>query len=294
LQYNQTNSLSSIEQAFQHCEQLARTHYENFPVASFFLPKHLRPFVAVMYAFARTADDFADEGNRSEAERLDALDDWQKQLDDCYGGKAEHPIFIALAEVVRQKNIPKQLLVDLLTAFRMDVTTHRYRTYSDLLYYCRHSANPVGRLVLLLFDDASERNCDLSDNICTALQLANSWQDISVDCAKGRLYVPLEDVARFGYTESDFASQVFDDRFRRLMKFEIERTKELFESGKPLVNEATKKLRFELALTWNGGMTILKKIEQASYNVLKNRPTISVADKISILTQTIFRSILNR
>jgi squalene synthase HpnC len=276
-------STVSLEQAFRQCEQIARTHYENFPVASLFLPKHLRPYVAVIYAFARTADDFADEGNRTVAERLAALNDWQKKLDHCYEGKAEHPIFVALADVVRRKNIPKQLLSDLLTAFKMDITTHRYKTFDHVLYYCKHSANPVGRLVLHLFDDATERKHQLSDNICTALQLANFWQDVTIDLQKGRSYLPLEDMGRFGYTESALAEQQFDECFAELMKFEVARTRELFEAGKPLLNEAVPQLRLELMLTWNGGITILKKIEQGHYNVFANRPAITIADKISIL-----------
>jgi hydroxysqualene synthase len=278
-----------IAQAFVHCEQLSREHYENFPVASFFLPAHLRPYVAAIYAFARTADDFADEGTRTDSERLAALGDWREQLSASFEGRAEHPIFIALAEVVRAKNIPQQLLADLLTAFEVDVTTKRFASYNDLLHYCRHSANPIGRLVLHLFDDASERNCKLSDDICTALQLANFWQDLSIDWAKGRIYVPLEDLSTFGYTESDFGHKVVDDRFRSLMKYEVNRTKELFEAGKRLLGDAVPALRFELRLTWNGGMTILKKIEAANFNVLEYRPKITVADKISLLTKAFLR-----
>jgi len=176
---------SSVKRAFQVCEAIARHHYENFPVASFFLPKQLRPSIAAIYAFARTADDFADEGNRPAEERLDALDDWEKKLDECYAGNADHPVFIALSDVASRKSIPRQLFLDLLTAFRMDVTTPRYRTYEDLLYYCRHSANPIGRLVLYVFDDVSECNFEHSDKICTALQLANFWQDLRVDLMKG-------------------------------------------------------------------------------------------------------------
>lgn len=283
------HSPSAVEQAFRHCEEVARSHYENFPVASFFLPKHLRPYVAAVYAFARIADDFADEGTLPAQARLDKLDDWQRQLDKCYEGKTAHPVFIALAEVTRRKNIPKRLLTDLLTAFKMDVTTITYATFDDLSYYCTHSANPVGRIVLHLFDDASERNMLLSDSICTALQLANFWQDVSVDIHKGRIYVPLEDMHRFGYTESDFLAQKRDERFVRLMEFEVERTRELFTAGRPLLTEATPKLRFELLLTWNGGVTILNKIEHQNYDVFGNRPAISLLDKLSIVMKSFFR-----
>lgn len=279
----------SLRAAFEHCERLARRHYENFPVASFFLPKHLRPYVAAIYAFARTADDFADEGERTETERLALLNDWQAKLDECYRGNPTHPIFVALAEVVREKAIPKQLLADLLTAFRMDAAPKRYRTFDDLVLYCKHSANPVGRLVLHLFDDASDRNCVLSDNICTALQLANFWQDVRVDIQKNRIYFPLEDSERFGYTENEFRRGTFNNAFRALMEFEVERTKLLFEAGKPLLQEAPPNLRFELHLTWHGGMTILKKIERSGCNVFAHRPMISLGDKIAILTSAVFR-----
>jgi squalene synthase HpnC len=283
------NQSVSVAEAFKHCESIARKHYENFPVASFFLPKQLRPYIAVIYAFARVADDFADEGRLSQSERLAALDHWQKQLDECYEGRADNPIFVALTSVVREKNIPKGLLSDLLAAFRMDVTTFRYRTYDDLLYYCRHSANPVGRLVLHIFDNVSEGNMHLSDSICTALQLANFWQDVSIDVRKGRLYIPLEDMDRFGYTESEFERPTFDERFRNLMKFEVERTRDLFGKGKPLLMLAPSNLRFELALTWHGGRRILQKIENAGYNVLTERPALNGADRIAILMKALMR-----
>jgi phytoene synthase len=279
----------SLASAFEYCEQIARRHYENFPVASLVLPRAMRPSVAALYAFARTADDFADEGERSASERLQLLSDWQTQLDECYRGNSTHPIFVALGEVIRQKAIPKQLLTDLLTAFTMDVTKHRYHTFDELLFYCRHSANPVGRLVLHLFDDASERNCLLSDNICTGLQLANFWQDVSVDIQKNRIYFPLEDRERFGYTEHDLHRRVCNDAFRNLMKFEVERTRQLFDAGKPLLREATAALQFELRLTWLGGMKILEKITRDDYNVFAHRPMISVGDKVFLLVQSLVR-----
>lgn len=274
----------SIEQAFRHCEKIARDHYENFPVASLFIPKALRPSVAAIYAFARTADDFADEGTFEPSERLQKLNDWRRQLDECYAGKAVHPIFIALAEVSRRRNIPKQLLADLLTAFTMDVTITRYRTFDDLLHYCRHSANPVGRLVLHLFDDASERNCMYSDNICTALQLANFWQDVRLDAQKGRIYIPLEDMHRIGYTEGDLVERRYDERFVNLLQVQVARTRKMFDAGKPLLSGAVPGLRFELRLTWRGGTKILDKIERRQFNVFAARPALGIIDKIGILT----------
>ena len=261
---------------------VAREHYENFPVASLFLPRERRPYVAAIYAFARLADDMADEGTLSPEQRLKELNSWEEKLRGCYRGTADHPVFIALAETASVKQIPEKLFTDLLAAFRMDVTRFRYATFDDLLGYCHLSANPIGRLVLHVFDDADESKMALSDQICTGLQLTNFWQDVSVDRQKGRIYVPLEDLERFRYTEEEFCRAVDDGRFRDLLRFEVDRTRKLFAEGKPLVRHVTPELRFELALTWNGGMTILKKIEQAGFSVLTKRQHLSLLDKLSV------------
>jgi squalene synthase HpnC len=279
----------SIEEAFDYCGRITRAHYENFPVASILVPKDLRPFVYSIYAFARTADDFSDEGARSPEERLRLLDDWEHQLDECYQGRATHPVFVALGETVAQKSIPREPLASLIHAFRMDVTTNRFATYDDLLSYCDHSANPVGQLVLYVFDCASPDNIRLSDDICTGLQLANFWQDLSVDQAKGRLYVPLEDLGRFGYTEQDFQDQVADRRFRALMQWEVKKARDLLTSGAPLVALVDRRLRFELALTIRGGLGILRKIEGIGYELYARRPTLSVGDKLAILLKAAVR-----
>ncbi len=278
----------AVREAYEYCEKMARAHYENFPVASLFIPSDKRRFIWSIYAFARTADDFADEGTLPERERLARLDDWGRQLEACYRGSASHPVFVALADTAGTTGISYGLLADLLTAFRMDVTTHRYSTFQDLLGYCRFSANPVGRLVLRIFGDDSERNVLLSDSICTALQLTNFWQDAAIDRQKGRIYMPLEDMRRFGYTESDLAQNVVDARFRELLKFQVDRTYVLFRAGAPLVSEATPRLRFELGLTLNGGMTILRKIERASYDVLHGRPELTVGDIARVFLVSLF------
>lgn len=283
-------SHDGVQDAFRFCEQLARSHYENFPVASILIPKEERRYVWSVYAFARVADDFADEGDALPQKRLEQLDRWGEYLHLCYEGKPPHPIFAALAETAQMFEIPKQLFSDLLTAFRMDVTQRRFRTFNDVLYYCRHSANPVGRLVLHIFNNVTERTSTLSDSICTALQLTNFWQDVSVDWRKGRLYIPLEDVERFGYTERDLDASTADGRFQELMAFEVERTKEMFRAGRPLLLEVTKNLRLELHLTWGGGMTILKKIEAIDYDVLHRRPVVSLWDKLSILGTSLLKS----
>jgi squalene synthase HpnC len=278
-----------VREAFAFCERMARAHYENFPVASRFLRADRRPFVWSVYAFARTADDFADEGDLSPAERLKKIDEWERKLDDCVAGRADDPVFIALAETIRRTEIPRKPLADLLNAFRMDVTTHRYQTFGDLLGYCECSANPIGRLVLWIFGNATERTLALSDNICTALQLTNFWQDISVDWRKNRIYIPLEDFPRFGYTESDLEQRVGDNRFSNLVRFQVERTRQLLDAGAPLVHEAIRPLRFELALTVNGGRAMLRKVEKASTSVLTVRPSLSLGDKVSILFSSMFR-----
>ena len=278
---------ASVADAFAYCERMAMRHYENFPVASIFLPRSLRPSVCAIYAFARTADDYADEGSSPPEVRLEKLSEWGRMLDDSYRGRADHPVFIALAETAAKTGIPKQLLADLLTAFRMDVTKTRFQDFVDLEAYCRFSANPVGRLVLHLFQDIAEENLLLSDKICTGLQLANFWQDFSEDRRKGRLYVPLEDMRAFGYTERDVEKGVVDERFVSLMKFQVDRARRLLAEGAPLVWKAVKPLRFELRLTVGGGMAILNAVAGAGYEVFDRRPALSVWSKVVILTSAL-------
>jgi squalene synthase HpnC len=277
-----------ILDAYKYCEELTRNHYENFPVASLFMPRDYRRYICSIYAFARIADDFADEGTLSPAERLQNLDDWEENLDKCFDGRPEGPVFTALAETVTQFGIPKVPFTRLLKAFRMDVTQKRFESFEQLRYYCEYSANPIGELVLYVFKCATGRTVSLSDKICTGLQLTNFWQDVSVDWRKGRIYLPLEDFRRFSYTEADLTHHIADERFCQLVEFEVSRSKTLFEEGKPLLDEVVSDLRFELALTWHGGMTILNKIEDVGYNVLKKRPTISSIDKLILLSKAMF------
>lgn len=274
-------------EAFQFCEKLARDHYENFPVASMLTPREKRPHVYALYAFARIADDFADEPGLSTAERIDSLVDWEEQLLEAYRGQAHHPVFIALSETVKRFEIPVDLFQALLMAFRSDVTTNRHETFSDLLDYCSNSANPVGRLVLLLHNYRSESMMDLSDSICTALQLTNFWQDVSVDLLKDRVYIPLEDLREFGYSEDELFGRKYTQAFKDLMCFEVDRTRDLFRDGNSLLSEVEKDLRLELRLTWNGGMRILSKIERSDYQVLTHRPALSLLDKASLLVSSL-------
>ncbi len=278
----------TVPQAFQYCERLTRDHYENFPVASLLVPREKRPFVCAIYSFARIADDYADEPGLTPAERIDSLTEWEEQLVDVYRGHTHHPVFIALRETIDRFEIPVELFQNLLCAFRSDVTTHRYGTFDELLGYCENSANPIGRLMLLLFNYRGEATMELSDSICTALQLTNFWQDVSVDLKKDRVYIPLEDIREFGYSEEELLQRNAQPAFKDLMCYQVDRTREMFIEGKPLLTEVGSDLRMELRLTWKGGMRILRKIEEADYNVLARRPAISAFDKISLLLQGLF------
>jgi squalene synthase HpnC len=273
----------SLDDAFRYCERLTRRHYENFPVASLFIPADKRKHVSALYAFARIADDVADEPGMTPAERMDALNDWGDQLVDCYHGRTRHPVFVALSNTVERFEIPIELFQRLLTAFRSDVTTHRYETFDDVLAYCRNSADPVGRLVLLLFNYRSERMMQHADAICTALQLTNFWQDLSIDLEKNRLYVPLADLQRFGYHEEELFARRTTVEFRYLMASLVDRTEHLFRRGKPLLEMVGRDLRFELRLTWRGGMRILRKIKQQQYNVFAKRPVLTFRDTMALV-----------
>jgi len=273
----------TVPQAFQYCERLARDHYENFPVASLMVPKEKRPHVYAIYSFARIADDYADEPGLTPAERIDSIAVWEEQLIDAYRGHAHHPVFVALQETVDHFEIPIELFQSLLKAFRSDVTTHRYETFEDVLEYCESSANPIGRLMLLLFNYRSETTMELSDSICTALQLTNFWQDVTVDLKKDRVYIPLDDIREFGYSEEELLGLRCSQAFKDLMCYQVERTEQMFQEGKPLLADVGRDLRMELKMTWKGGMRILRKIEQQDYDVLALRPSLSMLDKTAIL-----------
>jgi len=275
-------------QAFQFCEHLTRDHYENFPVASLLVPKEKRLHICSIYAFARIADDFADEPGLTIAERVDSLTEWEEQLVDAYRGHAHHPVFIALRETIDRFEMPIDLFQNLLRAFRSDVTTHRYETFDEVLEYCENSANPIGRLLLLLFNYRSETTLELSDFICTGLQLTNFWQDVSVDLQKDRVYIPLDDIREFGYSEEELFHRSFTPAFKDLMCYQVDRTRQRFNEGRPLLAEVGKDLRMELRLTWKGGTRILQKIEQREYDVLSHRPSLSLLDKTSVLISSLF------
>ena len=241
----------------------------------------MRPHVAAIYAFARTADDFADEPGRSPAERLELLDDWQQRLEAVAAGKRAAPddhVFLALAETIERCDLPGALFLDLLSAFRQDVSVHRYETWDALFEYCRRSANPVGRLVLRVAGVADASADAASDAVCTALQLANFWQDVGRDWQNGRLYVPAEELARAGASERDLDSPPMTPQWRAAMRACVDRTRDLFVRGRPVADLVHGRLRWEIRATWLGGMRILDRIEAQDYDTLLQRPTLSLGD----------------
>lgn len=287
---------SLIKSSFKYCEDIAKSHYENFPVASLLLPKEKRKYVYAIYAFARAADDFADEPDimGGAEKRLALLNEWHEKLKNVYNGKSVDPIFIALRNTVEVNQIPIETLENLLTAFKQDVVKSRYDTFDEVLAYCANSANPVGRLVLMIFGCHDEEFFKYSDNICTSLQLTNFWQDIEVDLRKNRVYLPEEDLKKFNYSYDDLFEKKYDQRFKDLLSFEVNRTQKIFDEGKKLLeltanNERTKKLSKELKLTWLGGTEILNKISEIDYDVFNKRPSISTADKIKIFLKSRFK-----
>ena len=274
----------SLEESRQYCANLANSHYENFSVATWFLPKALRqPFFNV-YAYCRISDDLGDEvGDRSAS--LEMLDQWESELDAGYNGNPRHPVFVALAETVRQFDIPKHEFSDLLRAFRQDQSITRFDTFNDVLNYCRYSANPVGHLVLYLCGYRDPERQRLADFTCTALQLANFWQDVSDDYGKGRIYLPLEDLNQYSVTEADIAQKRNTPAFCAMMKFEVARAREWFQQGLPLVSKVNRDLAVDLELFTRGGQEILHAIERQNFAVLGCRPVISKPRKLSLVAR---------
>jgi squalene synthase HpnC len=278
----------TIGEAEQYTRKLATTHYENFHVVSFLLPKNLHQDFYNVYAYCRSADDLADEIPDT-AESLRQLNDWRLQLDRMYEGEAEHPVFVALKGTVAKYGIPKQPFADLIRAFIQDRRVSRYETWDEVLDYCVYSANPVGRLVLYLcgYSDAARQS--LSDSTCTALQLANFWQDITVDQLKDRVYLPLDLLAKHYYTVGDLFAHRFDERFVAIMREAVDRARSLFVAGLPLNRMVNKRLAVDLELFSRGGMRVLDKIEQQGYDVLSRRPKISKAERVTLLLGTVAR-----
>lgn len=254
-------------------------HYENFPVASLLLPAHLRPAVKAIYAFARSADDLADEGNATPEQRIRALSAYENALDEIErSGIAETPVFAEIANVKRTYHLPLQPLRDLLSAFKQDVVKKRYANIELLLDYCDRSANPVGAMMLHLYGAADEHNLRQSGAICTALQLINFWQDVAIDWEKERIYIPQQDLDRFGVTENQVAQGIVDDAWRYLMRFEVARARDMMLSGAPLALRLPGRIGWELRLVIQGGLRILERIEAVDYDVFRRRPKLGPID----------------
>ncbi len=273
-----------VAAAYEHCERLARSHYENFPVASVLVPAGMRRHIAAIYAFARTADDFADEPSRPPDVRLQLLDDWGTRLrrSVAEGPPSTDPIFVALRDTMERCALPVDLFEDLLSAFRQDVTVTRYATWLDVLDYCRRSANPVGRLVLRVAGVQSDAADKASDAVCTALQLANFWQDFGVDWRNGRLYLPSDELRIHGALESDLDAAAMPPAWRSAMRAAVDRTRRLFATGRPVTDAVSGRLRWELRATWLGGMRILDEVEALGYDTLHRRPKLSAGDAAAI------------
>src|SRR5208282_3546170 len=281
----------AVAQAYTHW--LATHHYENFNVASWLLPKELHQHFYNLYAYCRWADDLGDEIPEKER-ALELLDWWERELDACYEGRPAHPVFVALRETIVAKDVPKQPFADLLKAFRQDQVAKRYGTWEAVLDYCVYSANPVGRLVLYLCGYRDEQRQKLSDATCTALQLANLWQDVSRDLEKGRIYIPLDRAGAHGVSESDIVGRKFNQQYVALMKELIARTRELFEEGLPLSKKVRGKLSVDLEMFSRGGLAVLDAIEKMGYDTLNRRPKVSKGKQVRLLGRTIVAQVFER
>ena len=268
--------------AYAHCARIARGHYENFTIGSWLLPRRLRADLAAVYAFARGADDLADEGDASPRERIARLDAWEARLVACARepAAAADPVFLALGHTIARHDLPLEPLRDLLVAFRRDAAgdTATFRTFADVLEYCRCSANPVGRIVLALFGHRDAERQARADDICTALQLTNFWQDVAGDVARGRVYIPEEDLGRFPGSRAALAGRAVNEDFRSLLAFEVVRTRELFVRGLALARLVPGRLAREVRLFARGGLAILDRIAAADYDVFAHRPTLTRGD----------------
>jgi squalene synthase HpnC len=307
----------SLQEAQQYCARLAHSHYENFSVVTWFLPKRLHQHFYNVYAYCRISDDLGDEVGKAE-QSLALLDAWESELNATYlslvepplkdirkeantlepdvGGRnpacPRHPVFIALRETIRECDIPRQPFADLLTAFRQDQRVVRHATFDDVLGYCHYSANPVGHLVLYLCGYRDAERQQLSDYTCTALQLANFWQDVARDYAKGRIYLPLDDLAKYGVGESDIAARRATPEFREMMKFEVARAREWFHQGLSLAGMVDKHLALDIELFSRGGLEILSAIERQGYDVLTRRPAISKPRKLWLVARAVVGKLL--
>lgn len=283
----------SLPEAQAYCTNLAKTHYENFPVVSWLLPKKLHQNFYNVYAYCRWADDLGDEVE--EAERsLELLGWWRSELADCYAGSARHPVFVALQQTIEECRIPQQPFEDLISAFEQDQRIPEYDTFDQLRDYCRRSADPVGRLVLYVCGQFSEQNAEWSDSICTGLQLANFWQDVDRDYDINRVYLPAEDRKQFGYAPEELQSRITNAAFLKLMEFEVNRAREFLIAGLPLVDQLPGRLQVDIELFARGGLKILDRIEGIGYRVWDTRPVVTKRDAFSLFIRCLFHAFTRR
>jgi len=288
----QSNRRWATAESLEYTRWLATHHYENFHVVSFLLPKRLHQDFYNVYSFCRWADDLGDEiGDTAESLRLLAW--WRGELHALYAGEASHPVFVALKDTLTRHPLPMRPFNDLIRAFEQDQTVTRYRDFEQLFEYCRYSANPVGRLVLALCGYYDEARQELSDATCTALQLANFWQDVTVDFQKDRVYLPLDLLAQHGYDVDGLGERRFDEHFRAAMKEAVSVAGELFLRGLPLADQVVRRLGIDLELFSRGGLKILEKIEAQDYNVLTVRPAISKVERVGLLLGTLSRRVFS-
>jgi len=280
--------VTDLRNAERYCSKLAQDHYENFTVASLLLPRALRSHFHAIYAYCRWADDLGDETGGGQ-KSLTLLAWWREQLLSCYDGRPEHPVMVALARTIREFNIPPEPFLDLIHAFEQDQAVKEYQTFDDLLQYCKYSANPVGRLVLYVCSAFTPENAVLSDHVCTGLQLANFWQDVSRDLDIGRVYIPAADRAHFCYGDTALRARQFNSAFEELLRFEVQRTCEFLERGLPLIERVPGIVRIDLELFIRGGQAILRKIAGQGYNVWRQRPALTRWDKMTLLALALCR-----
>jgi squalene synthase HpnC len=280
----------SLAVAEAYCRELATSHYENFTVVSWLLPRELRQPMSNVYAFCRWADDLGDEtGDRSRSRTL--LQWWRGELARCFAREATHPVFVALRPTIERYRLQPEPFDDLISAFEQDQEVTEYDTFGQLLDYCRRSANPVGRLVLALFEQATAERLAWSDAICTGLQLANFWQDVDRDFAKERIYLPREDRLRFGYSDDDLRQRRTTPAFLELMRLQVERAREFLRSGEPLVESVRGwRLKLALAMFVSGGLKICDEIESIGFRVWEQRPTVSKAAKMRLMLRGAVRA----
>jgi squalene synthase HpnC len=270
----------NLENGYKEALNLAKSHYENFPVISLFVRKELRKHVAVIYQFARQADDLADEGDNSSLEKHEALTQYELKLVKAFKGKAESDFWLALANTISERKLSIDNFLNLLKAFKQDTIKSRYESFEDVLSYCKNSANPVGRLILELNEIYNVSALNHSDKICTALQLTNFYQDISVDIKKNRIYIPFKELKKYGVSENQFENNEINDKFRQLLKFQVERARSLFTEGRELLPYLHGRLKFQIRWTILGGEAILQKIESLNFNTLQYRPKLSKKDML--------------